>query len=279
VLIRVKKILLCFCLLLITITGPAYAVRAQGEDFPRTVFDATGSAVTIPARPALIATSGSDPILTLLLPPERVRRVTPTAADWAGVGLLVIPGGTAAAYPALIESAEAAGIPVYRTALIDSLASWREAVRQLGHATGSDDQAARLIARLDHRLAAIQTKLSGGPPARVLILTPEGYTFGQGTLITELVEAAGGINTAAGYGDFRQIDDHAIRTLAPDVILLSPAWPDPDRFVSNPAYASVPAVRSGRVYRLPFSPTAPPDPAAAVLGLALLLHPAVLLFS
>jgi ABC-type Fe3+-hydroxamate transport system substrate-binding protein len=269
-----RSVLLGFCLALITFTCPAREVRAQGEDFPRTVIDATGAAVIIPVRPAIIATTGSDPFRALLLPPERIRRVTPTAADWADVGLLVIPSGYAAAYPALIESAEAAGVPVYRTALSGSLAGWRETARQLGHATGSDDQAIRLIARLDHRLAAVQTKLSGCPPAQVLILTPEGYTFGQGTLITELIEAAGGINVAASYADFRQIDDSAIRTLAPDVILLSP-----DRFVSTPAYASVPAVRSGRVFRLPFSPTAPRDPAAAVLGLAILLHPAAVLFS
>jgi ABC-type Fe3+-hydroxamate transport system substrate-binding protein len=269
-----KRLLLCFCLSLIC---PVSAARVQDDGFPRTVIDATGVTVTIPVRPAIIATTGSDPLLAQFLPPERVRRVEPTAVDWTGVGLLVIPDGYAAAYPALIESAETAGVPVYRTALIVSLAGWREAVKQLGWATGSEDRAARLIERLDHRLAAVQIKLDGCLPVSVLILTPEGYTFGQETLITALVEAAGGINAAAGYDDFRQIDDSAIRALAPDVILLSPAWSDPDLFVTNPAYATVPAVRSGRVYRLPFSPTAPPDPAAVVLALVFLLHPAAVL--
>jgi hypothetical protein len=35
-------------------------------------------------------------------------------------------------------------------------------------------------------------------------------------------------------------------------------------------------VRIGRVIILPFSPTAPPDPAAALLVLAILLHPSAM---
>jgi ABC-type Fe3+-hydroxamate transport system substrate-binding protein len=270
-----KKIILCFCLL--AILGPAHA---QDTGYPRTVIDGTGAAVTIPARPQIVATTARDPILARLLPAERLRFITPSTAGWADVGLLVIPAGDAAAYPALIESAETAGIPVYRTAVIASLDGWRAAVTQIGLATACEDRAAHWIARLDHRLAVLQANVSRNPPTRVLVLTPEGYTFGQDTLITDLIEAAGGINTAAaaGYGDFRQIDDRAIRALAPDVILLSPAWPGADRFMSNPTYAEIPAVRSGRVIRLPFAPTYPPDPAAAVLVLAILLHPAAMLF-
>jgi iron complex transport system substrate-binding protein len=267
-----KKVLLHSLILFVSL-ALAHPISAQGDGFPRTVTDDSGAAVSIPARPRIVATVASDPILNRLLPPESIRTESAWAADWSGVGLLVIQEGYAAAYPGLVESAAGARIPVYRTAPITSLDGWRAAVRRLGQATGYDDRAQSLINHLDRRLAAIQARIGGGPPVRVLILTPEGYSFGQGTLIDELIAGGGGINAAAGYGDYRQIDDQTIRALAPDVILLSPAWADPGAFVANPAYAEVPAVRSGRVIRLPFSPTAPPDPAAALLVLAILLHP------
>jgi ABC-type Fe3+-hydroxamate transport system substrate-binding protein len=165
--------------------------------------------VTIPPRPRIVATVASDPILKRLLPPERIRTVSASAANWSGVGLLVIQEGYAAAYPALVESAAGAHVPVYRTAPITSLEGWRAAVRRLGQATGYDDRAESLINHLDRRLAATQARIGGCPPVRVLILTPEGYSFGQGTLIDELIRAGGGINAAAGYDDFRQsMTDH-----------------------------------------------------------------------
>ncbi len=113
----------------------------------------------------------------------------------------------------------------------------------------------------------------------MLILTPEGYTFGQGTLVTSLIEAVGGINAAAqgGYDDYRQISDDAVRVLAPDVILLSAAWGDTAAFTGNPVNAGLAAVQRGRIYLLPFSPTFPRDPAAAALALAIALHPAAML--
>ncbi|GIV81926.1 MAG: hypothetical protein KatS3mg051_1280 [Anaerolineae bacterium] len=100
------------------------------------------------------------------------------------------------------------------------------------------------------------------------MLTPERYTFGQGTLISDLIAAAGGINVAAaaGYGDIRQLTEAEIRALAPQVVLLTPAWTPQDR-VSAPAWPGV------RLIALPFSPTQPADPAAALLALALALHP------
>jgi ABC-type Fe3+-hydroxamate transport system substrate-binding protein len=263
-----------YSILILSLCWPS-PILAQEDNFPRTVTDATGAAVIIPARPQVVATTTDDPILARLLSAEHIRRITPETPDWTGVGLLVIPAGTAAAYPALVEAAAGAGVPIFQTALITSLTDWRAAVTQLGRATGRDQPAAQMLAHLDRRLADLQRRAQGRPAPRVLVLTPEGYTFGQGTLITDLIMAAGGINRAAeaGYGDFRQIADDDLRAFAPDVILLSPAWADRAAFLSNPAYTDVPAVQRGRVYRLPFSPTAPPDPAAAAWALAIMLYP------
>jgi ABC-type Fe3+-hydroxamate transport system substrate-binding protein len=247
---------------------------AQDRGFPRAVIDLTGAAITIQTYPRTVAVIGSDPALAQVVPDRRVisPAADPAALDWNGVGLLVSLDLYAAAYPALLDSARAAGVPVFQTIPVTSLSGWRETVLRLGQATGREDRAAALVVRLDGRLAWIRALTRGETPARVLILTPEGYTFGQNTLINDLIAAAGGINVAAEYADFRQIDDAAIRALAPDVILLAPTWESAAAFAATPAYADLPAVRRGRVFRLPFSPTQPADPAAAALILAIWLH-------
>jgi ABC-type Fe3+-hydroxamate transport system substrate-binding protein len=258
----------------------AVPAHAQSGDFPRTVIDATGTPVTIPARPSAVTVIGADPALEQVVLPSDLRQIDPTTAlaeiTWAGTGLLVVPDLYAAAYPALVASAQAAGVPVFQTTLITGLPGWRASIERFGRATGREDRASAAIRWLDLRLKIVHAAVRGQAPVRALVLTPEGYTFGRGTLITDLLDAAGGINTAAeaGVDDFRQVDDAAIRALAPDVILLSPTWSDASRaaFLANPAYADIPAVRAGRVFRLPFRPTLPRDPGAAVVALAILLH-------
>lgn len=246
--------------------------RAQGDPFPRTVVDGTGQTVTVPARPALVAVVGDDPVLTHLVESGALRRLPvppPDASAWEGIGLLVIPDLYATAYPMLVDSAYGAGVPVFATTLLRSLDAYRAHVTALGRATGRDDRAAALLARLDGRMAALRVRLDNAPPVRTLVLTPERYTFGQGMLITDLIAAAGGVNVAAeaGYGDIRQLTDADLRALAPQVILLTSAWTAQER-------GALPPLPGARLAPLPFGPTQPADPAAALLALALALHPA-----
>ncbi len=258
--------------LLTLIVTPA---RAQGDPFPRTVVDDTGQAVTVPARPTTVVTVGETPALAQIVEAEALRPLPvppPDALAWEGVGLLVIPHLHAIAYPALVKSAQDAGVSVFTTALLPSLEAYRAHITALGRATGRDERAAAALGRLDRRIAALQTRLKGVGPVRVLVLTPERYTFGQGTLISDLIAAAGGVNVAAGagYGDIRQLTDADIRALAPQVILLTPAW-------AQQTEVALPALKGARLLPLPFGPTQPPDPAAALLALALALHPAQML--
>lgn len=246
--------------------------RAQADPFPRTVTDAAGHTLTIPVRPALVAVVGDDPALAQVVEGEALRALSvppPGAPPWDGIGLLVIPDLYATAYPALVASAEAAGVPVFVTTPLASLDAYRERVTALGRATGRDARATALLTRLGRRMSALGAALEGHPAARALVLTPERYTFGRGTLVGDLIAAAGGVNVAAeaGYDDIRQMDEAAIRALAPDVILLAPGW----------TAGEIAALRDhsgARIVPLPFRPTQPDDPAAAMLALALALHPA-----
>lgn len=254
---------------------------AQGDGFPRAVIDAAGREVIIPAMPERIAAVGDYPALGLVVPAGQIVPVEPGAPELAaGADLLILTDLAAASYPDLVQAADAARVPVFEVGPVDGLDAWRRAVEQLGLATGQDLRAAQALARLDRRLMAIRRVVAQQPVTRVLALTPEGYTFGAQTIFSDLVAAAGAVNAAgaAGYDDFRQVDDDAIRALAPDVILLTPGWSagDAAAFAANAAYADVPAIQAGRVLRLPFSPTFPADPAAALLWLTVAFHPSAL---
>jgi len=264
--------LIAAVLILTLLTASAPRARAQADPFPRTVTDAAGRTLTIPARPETVAVVGDDPALAQVVEGETLRALPvppPDAPPWDGIGLLVIPDLYATAYPALVLSAEAAGVPVFVTTPLASLDAYRERVTALGRATGRDMRAAALLTRLERRMSALDAALDGRPLTRALVLTPERYTFGRGTLVGDLIAAAGGVNIAAeaGYDDIRQMDETAIRALAPDVILLAPGW-------AAEEIAALQEHSGARIVPLPFRPTQPDDPAAAMLALALALHPA-----
>ncbi len=92
-------------------------------------------------------------------------------------------------------------------------------------------------------------------PPRILIITPEQYTFGGGTTPDHLIEAAGGVNAAHELNDYSQIADWQVLDMAPDVILFSRTWTMEaiENWSRAAVYANVPAVRSGRLHQLDFS--------------------------
>ena len=92
-------------------------------------------------------------------------------------------------------------------------------------------------------------------PPRVLVLTPEQYAHGGGTLIEQVIEAAGGVNAAHDLNDFAQIADFQILELNPDIILFSSTWTQDqiDTWVAADVYAPISAIQNNRYYLLDFS--------------------------
>src|SRR5262245_53340111 len=121
-----------------------------------------------------------------------------------------------------LQTARRAGIAVITLQRHTSIANIVANIRSLGSVTGAESAAKEWIERIDSGLILIRREVGRYPPARVLVLSPEGYTPGQGSLITELIDIANGINVAAeaGIPEARQIGDDQIRLLAPDVVLL-----------------------------------------------------------
>lgn len=267
--------------LIAVLLGGAGSVLGQGDDpFPRAVIDASGATVVIPAYPARVAMVGAVPALDQIVSGEELvtldPQMEPDPAFWQDVGVLLLPSLYASAYPAWVSSAQAAGVPVVQVGPVTSVAGWRDWLADIGRITGRDRAARLAIRRLQAGLTVARWIGGFGDPAGVLVLTPEGYTVGQGALLTDVIAAAGGVNVAAaaGYDDYRQLTDDLVRELAPDVVLLTPAWGDEGRaaFIANAAHAELPAVAADHVCLLPFGSTQIARPGSAALILALMLH-------
>jgi iron complex transport system substrate-binding protein len=247
--------------------------------FPRTVVDGMGRQVTINAPPQRIAsvTLGSDEILLSLVGPKRLIGVTyfardPAISNVAGqlddiphtdlsgdpeylislnADLVVL-----AAYnnPAALDQLLKAQVPVFVLAEFNTLDEIRTNIRLLGSATGEEAKAEAMIQEMDARLAAVEAKVKGQKPVRVLYYEPGGVTYGPGSTVDEIIRLAGGVNVVgeAGLGAYPLVDAEFVLASDPDVILLG-GWfsgqSDPlAAFLSDLAFSTLRAVKDGHVY-------------------------------
>lgn len=87
-----------------------------------------------------------------------------------------------------LEFFERAGIAVLQVPYADDLEAVREAISHVASGLGVPERGAALVEQMDARLAAIDERASR---ARALYLTAGGATTGPGTLVHEMLEAAG----------------------------------------------------------------------------------------
>ena len=187
----------------------------------------------------------------------------------------------------LREQLERAKVPVYvysHAALADILTTIRSVGTRVGHAKAADD----LAVSIEKRIAAVRTRVAGRPRPRTLIVfdreagTLRGiFASGGFGFVHDMVTAAGGDNV---FADVKQQAVQATTELVlarrPDVILElrgDPIAADTRKRESAvwQSLASVPAVRSGRVYLLADQSTVVPGPrvAQAIELIARTLHP------
>lgn len=257
----------------------------------KTVSDATGRDVVIPANPAAVFAAG-PPAATLLytLAPERmvgwVR--APRKGDLpylrpevqglpelgrltgqgdtlnlevllaSGADLIVDYGTVNATYVDLATRVqEQAGLPYV---LIDgSFANLPTAIRQMAEVLNVAERGEQLAAYAETELADLDALLATIPedqrPTVYLARGPEGIeTPARGSLNAEIIERVGGINVAAvETRGLATVSPEQVQAWAPDVIITI----DRD-FAANvatmPEWQGIPAVANGRVYLAPSAP-------------------------
>jgi iron complex transport system substrate-binding protein len=98
----------------------------------------------------------------------------------------------------------------------------RRQYRDLAAALGEGAKGDRIVAQLDARLAAV-TVVSPPTRPKAIVLNPNGYSAGKGSLIDEIITRAGLENAAValGLGEYGQISLETVVMNAIDILIVS----------------------------------------------------------
>ena len=160
-----------------------------------------------------------------------------------------------------------------------------EDVRRVGRATGAEDAAAQVTARMQERIDAVTERaaLADSRP-RTLHLEWTDPLMCGGHWVPEMVELAGGVNC---FGDKETgsfpLEWEAVVASRPEVIVLMPcgfevprAMEDIPLLTAKEGWESLPAVRDGRVFAIDASNYTSRSGPRLVTGLEILaemIHP------
>lgn len=123
----------------------------------------------------------------------------------------------------IVDKIVSLGIPVY---VIDprSLDHTMDTITRIGSLVNEEEAAAGLVADLQSRIARVQTVAKGTdyrPRVFFQIDAEPLVSAGNKTFIHELIELAGGLNTAAGKDPYPRYSWEDILVLQPDIVLIS----------------------------------------------------------
>lgn len=226
----------------------------EGDAFPRVLHDdVLDASFTLPRAPQRIVslTLASDVLLARMVSVERVVGVTSLVDD---AQYSSATGHYPASIPRVRANAEAllalqpdlvivapysspetvrvlvsAGVPVLRLFEVNALGDIAACAELLSRAVGADEAFASMRREMNAAHASNAQPPAPAARPRVLFLSADGYTHGEGTLIDDMLHTAGATNVA------RELHLHghqrapleAIIEAAPEVLLL-PAANDAD---------------------------------------------------
>ncbi len=282
--------------------GASSAEEDAGETpsaaFPVTVTDDAGRQVTVSAEPQRIvslAPANTEIIYGLGLL-DRLVGVTTfddypvEVADIEKVGDFITPNleAIAALEPDLvlattgvqadvIERIEATGATVVAVdpQTLDELL---DSIEMVGAVTGVPEAAADVVESMEIQIEDIAEQVEGAPVRCFIEIAQDPlFTAGQGTLLNDLIEHAGGENvvTQEGYVGYslEQLlsDDPAV------YLATLGSMSDPADLAGRPGYGALTAVREGRVYVLEDNLVSRPGPRVVegIRQIAAALHPDV----
>ena len=113
------------------------------------------------------------------------------------------------------------GAPLVEFDVPETFDDVRRQIREVAAVLGETERGEALVAEIDRRLAGISLDPSR-PPLRAIILRPNGFTVGPGSLVDEILRRAGMANLAAGLdiGAYQQIPLERLALLDADVLIV-----------------------------------------------------------
>ena len=113
------------------------------------------------------------------------------------------------------------GIKVVQLDLATTLDGVRQQIRDVAAVVGDKARGEAIVAEMDSRLERLAAR-ARKPPLNAIVLRPNGYTVGKGSLVDELLERAGLVNLATrlGLADYLQVPLEAIALLSADVVIV-----------------------------------------------------------
>jgi len=135
------------------------------------------------------------------------------------------------------------GLPVHNLGFANSFDDVRNTIREAAHALGHPERGEALITRMEADLLAARTPYETGAPA-VLYVTPSGVTTGQGTMMHEILTAAG-FDNIAGHDGARGWRDLPLEALVldPPELIVTGFFDTPTNHVNNWSPTRHPALR------------------------------------
>lgn len=103
-----------------------------------------------------------------------------------------------------------------------NLAEMRAQIREMAALLGEEARGETLVADIDARLATLAARRPERP-LRAIVLRPNGFTVGRGSLVDEILTRAGLVNIAAELGieSYGQIPLETVALAGADVIVLN----------------------------------------------------------
>lgn len=129
-----------------------------------------------------------------------------------------------------------------------NLAEMRAQIREMAALLGEETRGEALIADIDTRLEALGARRRARP-LRAVVLRPNGFTVGRGSLVDEILTRAGLVNIAAKLGieSYGQIPLETVALAGAEVLVLNDTPDGPPSLAHEVLHHPVIARLSGRL--------------------------------
>ncbi|HYG75111.1 MAG TPA: cobalamin-binding protein [Planctomycetota bacterium] len=132
-------------------------------------------------------------------------------------------------------------------------------IRRVGEMTGRIDKAGEVVDALEERVGEVAGRTRDLPSSRrprVAVIEWTDPLYAAGHWVPEMIELAGGVDVLAKAGEpSRTVEWDAVLKAQPEILILAPCGYDLQRargelktLQSRPDYATLPAVKNGRVF-------------------------------